>query len=601
MDVLGYRPSVLYYTLFIYTLSSSYKSRFTHISPVFLNDLLYTIDMIDFDEDKQDKRILMLRKQEEEHLAQTMAAKFGLPYLDLTVVPVDIDALRYVSELEAREAQLAVFNVVDKNLDIAVLSPENGQAQEVIKKLQEKGNNVSVFMVSHASLEKVWSHYKDLSFSFETKGGALDISNDQITDFLTSVHTIADVSTLINEVLSMKKAYRISRILEIILAGAIAVKASDIHLEPEESYVRLRYRLDGVLTNILDFDLETFKLLLSRIKLISNLKLNVGNAQDGRFSIKLSNQEIEIRTSLLPGAYSESVVLRVLNPDAISVGLKELGINDHLLKILMHEIEKPNGMILNTGPTGSGKTTTLYAFLKKVHVPGVKIITIENPIEYHLPGIVQTQTDEKKNYTFIEGLRSALRQDPDVIMVGEIRDKETAETSVNAALTGHLVFSTLHTNNAAGTFPRLVDLGVNPKTLSSAINIAMAQRLVRRLCTECKHEVPISEADKKIIDAVLETITDKTQIEGLQRETTYTADGCEHCNNTGFKGRIGIHEAILMNSDIEKVINENLSEREIKKAAESQGILDLKQDGVVKVLQGITTLEELTRVVDMEG
>lgn len=556
--------------------------------------------MIDFDEDKQNKRVALLRKQEEEHLAEMMAGRLGIPYLDLTVVPIDIDALRYVSELEAREASLAVFNVVDKKLDVAVLSTENTQSQAIVKKLQEKGNHVTLFLVSHTSLEKVWSRYKDLSFSFETKGGALDISNDQITDFLTSVHTIADVSTLINEVLSMKKAYRISRILEIILAGAIAVKASDVHLEPEESYVRLRYRLDGVLTNILDFDLDTFKLLLSRIKLISNLKLNVGSAQDGRFSIKLSNEEIEIRTSLIPGAYSDSVVLRVLNPQSISVPLSELGINPHLLKILMHEIEKPNGMILNTGPTGSGKTTTLYAFLKKVHVAGVKIITIENPIEYHVPGIVQTQTDEKKNYTFIEGLRSALRQDPDVIMVGEIRDKETAETSINAALTGHLVFSTLHTNNAAGTFPRLVDLGVNPKTLSSAINITMAQRLVRRLCPDCKHEVPIPPASKKIIDDVLESVVDKEQIKDIQRDVVYTAEGCEHCNNSGFKGRIGVHEAILMTSEIEKVIHDDLSEREIRKASASQGILDLKQDGVVKVLQGITTLEELTRVVDMQ-
>ncbi len=555
---------------------------------------------IDFDEDKQNKRISDLKKQEEERLAQTMATRFGLPYLDLTVVPIDIDALRYVSELEAREASLAVFNVVDKKVSVAVLSPENSQAQAVIKKIESKGNVVDLFMVSHTSLEKVWSRYKDLSFSFETKGGALDISNDQITDFLSSVHTTADVATLINEVLSMKKAYRISRILEIILAGAIAVKASDVHLEPEEAYVRLRYRLDGVLTDIIEFDLETFKLLLSRIKLISNLKLNVGGAQDGRFSIKLSNTEIEIRTSLIPGAYSESVVLRVLNPDAISVGLAELGINDHLLKILLHEIGRPNGMILNTGPTGSGKTTTLYAFLKKVHIPGTKIITIENPIEYHLPGIVQTQTDEKKNYTFIEGLRSALRQDPDIIMVGEIRDKETAETSINAALTGHLVFSTLHTNNAAGTFPRLVDLGVNPKTLSSAINIAMAQRLVRTLCKECKKQIPITEEDKKVITEVLETVVDKTQIEGLQTDHYFEAVGCEQCNNIGYKGRIGIHEAIRMTDEIEKVINENLSEREIKKASLSQGILDLKQDGVIKILKGITTLEELTRVVDME-
>jgi type IV pilus assembly protein PilB len=556
--------------------------------------------MIDFNEDKQDKKIADLRKQEEENLAQTMAVKYGLPYLDLTVVPIDIDALRYVSELEAREAQMAVFNVVDKKLDVALLSPQNNLAMDIVDHLKSKGNTVNVFMVSHVGLEKVWSRYKDLSFSFETKGGALDISNDQITDFLTSVHTISDVSALIQEVLSMKKNYRISRILEIILAGAISIKASDVHLEPEEDHVHLRYRLDGILTDIIDFDLDTFKLLLSRIKLISNLKLNVGSAQDGRFSIKLSNEEVEIRTSLLPGAYSDSVVMRVLNPQSISVPLEELGINPHLLNILMRELEKPNGMILNTGPTGSGKTTTLYAFLKKVHVPGVKIITIENPIEYHLPGIVQTQTDDKKNYTFAEGLRSALRQDPDIIMVGEIRDSETAETSINSALTGHLVFSTLHTNNAAGTFPRLVDLGINPKTLSSAINIAMAQRLVRRLCTVCKKEVVPTPEQKNILQSVLDSVVDKTQIVGLTTEKIYTAPGCDTCNNTGYKGRIGIHEAIVMDETIEKIIDQNLSEREIKKAARGQNILDLKQDGVVKVLQGITTLDELSRVVDMK-
>jgi type II secretory ATPase GspE/PulE/Tfp pilus assembly ATPase PilB-like protein len=439
-----------------------------------------------------------------------------------------------------------------------------------------------------------------MSFSFETKSGALDISNEQITDFLAQVRSLADITTLIKETLAMKKGYRISRILEIILAGAIATGASDVHLEPEENYVRLRYRLDGVLTDILDFDTETFKLLLSRIKLISSLKLNVNDAQDGRFSIKLDNSEIEVRTSLLPGAYDASIVLRVLNPMAISVPLEELGIHPKLLKILLHEISKPNGMILNTGPTGSGKTTTLYAFLKKVHVPGVKIITIENPIEYHLPGIVQTQTDDKKNYTFLEGLRSALRQDPDIIMVGEIRDDETAEIAVDSALTGHLVFSTLHTNNAAGTFPRLIDLKVNPKILSSAINIAMAQRLVRTLCTECKHVDTPTADEKKIIDETLAAITDKSYLEGVKTDQVYRAKGCVVCNNSGYKGRIGIYEAITMDEQIESVIKDNPSEREIRKAAEHQNMLTLKQDGVLKVLAGVTTLEELERTVDIE-
>jgi type II secretory ATPase GspE/PulE/Tfp pilus assembly ATPase PilB-like protein len=398
----------------------------------------------------------------------------------------------------------------------------------------------------------------------------------------------------------MKKSYRISRILEIIVAGAIATNASDIHLEPEEAYVRLRYRLDGILTDILEFDLDTYKLLLSRIKLISNLKLNLAGAQDGRFSIKIKDSEIEIRTSLLPGSYSESIVLRVLNPEAISVPLNELGIHPKLLEVIFHELSKPNGMILLTGPTGSGKTTTLYAFLKKIHTPEVKIITIENPIEYHLPGIVQTQTDEEKNYTFAEGLRSALRQDPDVIMVGEIRDAETAEIAINSSLTGHLVLSTLHTNTAAGTFPRLIDLGVNPKIISSAINLTMAQRLVRKLCKNCKKQIVLEGDEKKVVQDILQTVNDKSYLEGIQTENIWTAVGCDECNMTGYKDRIGIHEGIKMDEAIEMVVRENPSEREIKKAAITQNLLTLNQDGVLKVLQGITTMDELRRMIDIE-
>jgi len=557
-------------------------------------------NMVLFDEDKQNKRVDDLRKQEEEELTQTLSTKYGVPYLDLTVTPINIDALRVIGEVETREAQIAVFNDVDRVLSIGALSPTNPKTLEALDKLKQKGYGMQLFMVSHSSLNKVWDRYKDLSYSFETKSGALDISNEQITDFLSQVHTIPDVQRLIEEVLKMKKSYRISRIMEIILAGALATNASDIHLEPEEDYVRLRYRLDGMLTDILEFDLDTFKLLLSRIKLISNLKLNLSGAQDGRFSIKIGEDEIEIRTSLLPGAYSESIVLRVLNPNSISVPLADLGIHPRLLNVIFHELDKPNGMLLITGPTGSGKTTTLYAFLKKIHTPEIKIITIENPIEYHLPGIVQTQTDEKKNYGFAEGLRSALRQDPDVIMVGEIRDRETAEIAINSALTGHLVFSTLHTNNAAGTFPRLIDLEVNPKIISSAMNLAMAQRLVRKLCPVCKKQVELGEDDKKIIDQILSTVNDQTYLEGVDKTHYFQSVGCDKCNMTGFKGRIGIHEAIIMDENIENVVRDNPSEREIQKAAKNQKLLDLTQDGILKVLQGITTLEELKRVIDIE-
>lgn len=557
--------------------------------------------VVQFNEDKQKQKLEELREQEEEGLAQAMSKKYDLPYIDLDVNPVNIDALRIIKETESREAEAAPFNIVNKKVSLAVVSPNNEKTIALVENLRGRGYIPSLFMVSHQSLQKVWGRYKDLSYSMETKGGALDIANEEIQDLVKSVKSSEDIKKSIEVILAQKKSYRISRILEIILAGAISINASDIHIEPEEASVRLRFRLDGVLNDILTLDSATFGLLLSRIKLISNLKLNVKDkAQDGRFSIKLGDTEIEIRTSLLPGGYGESVVLRVLNPNAISVPLEDLGINEKLLGIIMRELKKPNGMILNTGPTGSGKTTTLYAFLKKIHTPEIKIITIENPIEYHLKGIVQTQTEEEKGYTFLEGLRSALRQDPDVIMVGEIRDEETAEIAVNAALTGHLVFSTLHTNNAAGTFPRLIDLGVNPKVITSAINIAMAQRLVRKLCNKCKKKIVLGEAENSLIKRTLEGVSDKSYLEGLDIKNVYEEVGCQECNFTGYKGRTGIYEAVLTDEKIEGIVKENPSEREINKASEDQGILNMKQDGIIKILHGITSLSELSRVIDLE-
>ncbi len=384
------------------------------------------------------------------------------------------------------------------------------------------------------------------------------------------------------------------------MAGALSTQSSDIHWEPEEDYVRLRYRLDGVLIDVLNIDPRTYRLILSRIKLLSNLKLNIDKkAQDGRFSIKTGEIEIEVRTSVIPGAYGESIVLRVLDPRSISVPLEKLGIYPRLLDVLLYEISKPNGLILNTGPTGSGKTTTLYAFLKKIHSPGIKIITIENPIEYHLPGIVQTQVDVKKGYTFLEGLRSALRQDPDVIMVGEIRDTETAEIAINASLTGHLVFSTLHTNNAAGSFPRLIDLDINQKVLTSAINIAMAQRLVRKLCPDCKKGMILEGKKKDLVEKILQDIKDRSYLEGLQTKAIWEVGGCKNCNFSGYKGRTGIYEAVRADEEIEKTVQQNPSEREIWRAAAHQNILNMQQDGIIKALQGITSIDELQRVVDL--
>jgi type II secretory ATPase GspE/PulE/Tfp pilus assembly ATPase PilB-like protein len=456
-------------------------------------------------------------------------------------------------------------------------------------------------MATTASLEKAWDRYHDLSYAVNTTAGTFDISTTQVTEYMEKIKKIEDVSIIIKEILTLKKAYKISKMLEAMIAGSLALSASDIHIEPEEKYIRIRFRLDGVLINVFDFDIETYELLLSRMKLLSGMKLNVKNtAQDGRFSVKILNNDIEIRSSVLPGAYNESMVMRLLNPKSIAVPIEELGIQDRTLGVLMEQIRRPNGMLLITGPTGSGKTTTLYAFMKKIHSPDIKIITIEDPIEYHLPGIVQTQVDEEKDYTFLSGLRSALRQDPDVIMVGEIRDGETASIAINSALTGHLVFSTLHTNTAAGAFPRLIDLGINPKIISSSINVAMAQRLIRKLCVDCKKEEIPSAKEKSFIDRTILSITDKSYLDNVQTEKIWRAVGCEKCHKTGYKGRIAITEVILMKKEIEETIINNPSDRDIKAAAASQNLLDMKQDGVIRILKGISSLEELGRVIDIE-
>lgn len=461
--------------------------------------------MVQFDEEKQEKRVEELKRREEEALIETLSAKYGVPYVDLSHVSINTDALRLIPEETAREIEVAVFEQTGKKLTLAVRSPTKQEVLDLAGNLKDRGYTTSIVMVTKQGLERAWDMYKDISFATETKAGVIDVSGGEMQKLLSDLETIEDVKNLIDDVLHMKKSHRISRILEVILSGAMFIGSSDVHLEPEEESVRLRYRLDGVLTDIINFDLDTYRLILSRIKLTSGLKLNVKNiAQDGRFSIAIDNTDTEVRTSVIPDAYGESVVMRILDPKNIQVSLNDLGINEHLLEILKREIHKPNGMLLTTGPTGSGKTTTLYSFLKEIHTPDVKILTIEDPIEYHLQGIVQTQVSDK--YSFGDGLRAALRQDPDVIMVGEIRDHEVAETAIHSALTGHIVFSTLHTNNAAGTFSRLIDLGINPKVLGSAITVSMAQRLVRKLCNECKKEVPISDEYRKISEDVIKTI-----------------------------------------------------------------------------------------------
>lgn len=554
------------------------------------------------------KKLEDLKKREEEEAIYILSqAKYHIPYIDLNSTTIENAALRLLDEKEAREKLMAPFKLMGTTIHVAVHSPEKDGVNETMARLVQKGYKTVVYMASMASLEKAWVRYKELSFAKASATGSLDISPETILELGSRIQTIPDLKILLDE-LDNEKIRQTSRILEIILAGAISMSASDIHIEPQEKETYMRYRIDGVLENVLTFPSSTFKQLNTRIKLLSGMKITMKSiAQDGRFSIYLPDTEIGIRSSVIPGAYGESIVMRLLDPKAIQVQMEELGIPSNLFMMIEKEIRKPNGLILLTGPTGSGKTTTLYAFLSRIYSTDIKIITIEDPIEYHLEGITQTQVENEKGYTFLEGLRSALRQDPDIIMVGEIRDHDTADTAIESALTGHMVFSTLHTNNAAGVIPRLIDLGISAKTIPSALSLAIAQRLVRKLCTECKTKRPATEEEKNIIDRIVTQAQQEGKDLSLfgsvytRPDTLFSATGCTHCHMSGYKGRIGIFEAIQVNTkEVEEIIPNYPSEREIKEIAKKQGILDMKEDGVAKVLAGITTLEEVSSVVDVE-
>src|SRR3990167_9365244 len=372
-----------------------------------------------FDEEKQNKQLEDLHKQEEEQLVATLAeSKYGLPYIDLYRLGIDNEALRAISEEDSRAMNVAPFKLFGKNIFIALHSPND----ELIKKLKddmERKNLVPTFyMASTASINKVWDRYKEISMAESSKIGGLDISGEVLRETAKKIEKIQDIQKMVTEALEGNKIHKISRLLEIILAGAIAIKASDIHIEPEKERGRLRLRLDGVLQDINFFGLDVSRLINTRIKLLSGMKLSTKIAQDGRFSIMEGGEEINVRSSLIPGAYGESIVMRILDPKSIQVEIAELGIEPYLFEIVQEPIVKPNGMILVPGPTGSGKTTTLYAFLRKIYSTEINIITTEDPIEYHLPGITQTQVNPKRNYTFPEGLRSALRQDPEGVIGG---------------------------------------------------------------------------------------------------------------------------------------------------------------------------------------
>ncbi len=559
-----------------------------------------------FHDEEQNKKIAEIHAHQEEAAVKALADTYGIGYVDLAGIGINTDGLLLIPEEVSRTAKIACFGMVGKKLSIAVQSPTDEKTIEQIDELETKGFVIHLYLVSLRSLEKAWARYADVGGSLRTRGGLLDITDEGLQELAKKIHSNSDIRDTFMAMVGSQDAHKVSKLMEIIFGAAIGTKSSDVHIEAAETFSRLRFRQDGVLQDIVEFPLEIYKSINSRIKLLSEMKLtSTATAQDGRFTIMYKGIEIEIRTSLIPGPYGESIVMRLLNPEGLAKDLSNLGVQNKLLDILQKEIEKPNGMILNTGPTGSGKTTTLYSFLKKVYTPEIKILTIEDPIEYHLPGITQTQVDHEKGYDFSSGLRAAMRQDPDVIMVGEIRDKETASTAINASLTGHLVLSTLHTNNAAGAIPRLIELGVSSKILPDALTVTMAQRMVRTLCEFCKAPTALTPDEDKLIRAIINNAETSGKDYSYMNIThdgplsMYKPVGCDKCDHIGYKGRVGLFEAILIDDKVADVIATNPTERAIKHGSLHQGIFTMVEDGVSKILSGITTIEEVQSTVDM--
>lgn len=544
-----------------------------------------------FEEDKQQQKLEEIHKEGEEKAAQYTAQKNNLPYANLFIAVINPEALFLIDEQTAIDSEMAIIQKTDDTLLITVRDPQNPNTKNTLMGVEKK-YRIKMMVVSLRSLKKAWEFYKTMGDKKEITG-SLEVSPETISAFEKEIKTVADAQN------KFKTTHEdVVHILELMIGSSLGLGASDIHFEPKDKDVDLRFRIDGLLQSIFTYDKKIYKSILTRIKLISGLKINVTEIpQDGRFTIKLGGLEVEVRVSILPGAYGEDIVMRILHPKAISVPLEELGFQKFHYDIISREIQRPNGIILVTGPTGSGKTTTLYAFLKKLNSPEVKIITIEDPVEYHVEGFAQTQVSPEKGLTFASALRSILRQDPDIILLGEMRDKETVEVAIHAALTGHLVFSTLHTNDAVASIPRLIDMDTNPAILAQAINMALAQRLVRKICKKCGTKRKVNDYELKLLKENLSSLPKEYDVPEINENTEIPQPkGCDACNNTGYKGRIGIFELFYLDEEIKSSILKSPSVYDLKKLAEQKGMITMKQEGFVKILNGLTTIEEVVSV-----
>ena len=539
---------------------------------------------------------ILLEKKliDEVKLRKLYAYILGVPFVDLQKESISQDILQIIPEPIARKYKIVAFERNGQELKVAMLNPEDIQTVDFIRK--KSGLHIITCLTTEEGIDSVLKQYgKSLKAEFGDiiEKNSSEISGEESQEDLEKI----------------AQGLPIIRIVDTLIKHAILQGASDIHIEPDEKEVRVRYRIDGMLHDAMTLPRQVRDGIIARIKVLSNLKLDEHRVpQDGRFKIEKEGIRMSFRVSILPIFDGEKIVMRLLDESSKGLTLEGMGMTGDGLEAVHREIKRPNGMILVTGPTGSGKTTTLYTIMDILNTAEVNISTVEDPVEYRMPRINQTQIYPKVGLTFAAGLRSLLRQDPDIIMVGEIRDNETMEMAIQAAMTGHLVLSTLHTNSAAATLPRLLDMGAEPFLVATTANIIIAQRLVRKLCPDCRKEYKISAKELKSftenydMDEILEKMKGNEALKGKLTAQSdwedlklYKAGGCEQCTG-GYHGRIGIYEVLEVDDDIQKMISQKASAEEIEKKAKEKGMITMVKDGFIKAVQSVTSLEEILRV-----
>ncbi len=538
-------------------------------------------------------KMKQIQTGELEKVTAERAAELGIPYIDLTGFPVPSEALKTIPQTLAEEKQAICFYSTPEEIRLGVLEPSE-ENKELAFQLGERHHaQALIYLISKNSFDRVIKLYANLPI-IKPVSKDINITDEDLNHYQEAINNLQSLQEQFNNI-------SISDILTLIVASALKLNASDIHVEAEEKGIAVRYRLDGILQDVANLPIEQWKKFISRIKLLAGLKINITDKpQDGRVTLKLQSDSLDIRISTMPTVYGESVVMRILYGGAAGVTFDELGLRNEAYERLKREVARPNGMIITTGPTGSGKTTTMYAILRLLNKPGVKIITLEDPVEIKMEGVNQSQVDESRDYTFAKGLRSLLRQDPDICMVGEIRDLETADIAIQSALTGHLMLSTIHTNSAAGAVPRFLSMGVKPFLLAPALNSIIGQRLVRRICDKCLEELPLTPEQSTRVKENLTNLatTEKSKI-NLDDLHFYHGKGCDECNNLGYKGRVGIYEIMIMNKEIEQLIlSGKISEYTLQEIAIKNGMTTMVQDGLLKALDKLTTVEEVFRVIE---